>query len=343
MKVHTPIYVINLKRNPERKIFIQRQLDTLNLNYQFVEAVDKYDLQSQEYRTHIAQSLGIDKFNLEYKCSETVHTSKGYKGYKNAILGRAACLLSHIKTFNLILKNNADTACVLEDDALLLPTFPVSLTAATGLSWDLLMLSSHSRTIRGTLEKHNDIYKRIMKSHNCVVLIRRGTKTPPAHKYIIELLGFPTHLYPNQSEAIMKILSEFNSMYESIIELYNPRRHLVWLLFYSAAPEAFVSYRRLREYTTCQLGGLPVKHSQQRLDNYHCIAEPAEQHASAMGYLLNRSAVKAWKRAAIGKNILGIDDIPWHLHRNNKVRLRFVSPPCVRASYTYLKYSSHFR
>ena len=41
-----PIYIISLKRTPERRLYMQRQLDALNLNYQFVEAIDKYDLYS---------------------------------------------------------------------------------------------------------------------------------------------------------------------------------------------------------------------------------------------------------------------------------------------------------
>ena len=125
MKISVPIYVINLKRNPERRLFIQRQLDALNLNYQFVDAVDKFDLESSEYRARISRILGIDEANLRYKYS------KFDKKYRLKGLGHIACLLSHIKTYNLILENNDDIACILEDDAVLLPTFPAILSATS--------------------------------------------------------------------------------------------------------------------------------------------------------------------------------------------------------------------
>ena len=88
-----PTYVINLKRNPERKLFIQRQLDAFNLNYQLVDAIDKYDLESPKYRFQTAQSLGMDESNLEYKYAQITQSSKGHKGYNSEGLGRLACLL----------------------------------------------------------------------------------------------------------------------------------------------------------------------------------------------------------------------------------------------------------
>ena len=38
-----PIYVISLRRTPERRLYMQRQLDSLGLKYQWIEAVDAYD------------------------------------------------------------------------------------------------------------------------------------------------------------------------------------------------------------------------------------------------------------------------------------------------------------
>ena len=61
MATSPPIYVINLKRNPERRLNIQRQLDALSLNYQFIDAIDKFDLQSSQYRSRISRMLGINK------------------------------------------------------------------------------------------------------------------------------------------------------------------------------------------------------------------------------------------------------------------------------------------
>ena len=105
--------------------------------------------------------------------------------------------------------------------------------------------------------------------------------------------------------------------------------------------EAFKFYKDLVIHTGCQLGGLPAKHSRQAINAHHCIAEPAEKPTSGMAYLVNQKTIKKWKSTATGDNILAIDLIPWHLHKNHRTNLRIVSPPCVVGSYQYQKHSTH--
>ena len=332
-----PIYVINLKRTPERRLSIQRQLDALDLHYQFVDAIDKFDLKSSQYRDKISHILGIDEANMEYKYSH----SKANKEQSCNKLGHLACLLSHIKTYNLILENNDDVAFILEDDATLLPTFPETLENISMLEWDILMFSSHSGTIRKALEKYNGIYRRLIKSYNYVLLMKsRARKTSYMHKHISELLGISPSLYPEQSKAVMKILENFSSEYKDMVKLSNCEKNLVWL-FYSIKSEAVKYYKDLIEYTVCQLGGLPVKHSRQVINTHHCIASPAERLTSGMAYLVNQSAVKKWRSTAIDSNISAIDSIPWHLYKDCQINLRIVSSPCVVGSYNYHKHSTH--
>ena len=130
-----PIYVISLKRTPERRLYIQRQLDALNLNYQFVDAIDKRDLKSPQYRAEIADLLGIDRTIVEKR-----NTHYFYDHF--------ACALSHVKVYNLMAKHNDSAACILEDDARIAADFPEILRATMKTSWDILMLSSQSKTIR---------------------------------------------------------------------------------------------------------------------------------------------------------------------------------------------------
>ena len=203
------------------------------------------------------------------------------------------------------------------------------------------MFSTHSRTIRRSLEKFNGMYRRIIKSYNHVVLVKsRAKKISYTHKHITKLLDIPPHLCPERSEAIMKILEDFKGRYKDIIKLYNAQQSLVWFLS-STTPGALKSYKDLLQYVGCKLGGLPVKHSWQPMTDHHCIVEPAERPTSGMAYLLNRSAVKKWKSTVADHNALAIDSIPWHLHRNHQAKLRLVSPPCVVSSYNYHKYSLH--
>ena len=336
MVTFPPIYVINLKRNPERRLHMQRQLDAFGLSYQFVDAIDKFDLKSSQYRDKISRILGIDEANMEYKYSH----SKANKEQSRNRLGHLACLLSHIKTYNLILENNDDVACILEDDATLLPTFPEVLENVSMLEWNILMFSSHSATICKTLEKYNGIYRRIIKSYDYVLLMKsRARETSYMHEHVSELLGISPSLCPEQSKAVIEILENFRSEYKNMVQRYNCRQNLVWFLS-SITSTAFKPYKDLIGYTGRQLGGLPSKPSRQAINPHHCIAEPAERPTSGMAYLVNQRSIKKWKATAIGRNMLAIDSIPWHLYRSHLADLRIVSPPCVVGSYKYQKYST---
>ena len=342
MKNFPTIYIINLKRTPERRLFIQRQLDAFGLNYQFVDAIDKYDLKSPEYRASVARSLGIDRANLEYKYSKLALKSKINEKRNSEGLGRIACLLSHVKTYNLIIENNDDTACVLEDDAVLLPTFPEVLTAASDFSWDVLMLSSHSRSIRKTLENHNGMYRCLMKinSYDYMVLARcRAEEKQDTHKRIAELFGFASQ-FPEQSKAIEEILKEFNDAYKNMVDLYNPMRHLVWLLS-PTKPTLINFYKELIGYIVNKLGAVPSKHHRQVIGSYHCIAKPAEKPALTTAYLINQIGAKEWRAKAVACNTLQIDGILWPIYMDLRICLRLVSLPCVITSHAYAKYSVH--
>ena len=110
---------------------MQRQLDALNLNYQFVEGVDKHELHSKEYRAAVAYQIGVDESTLEH-----LFESRNYD--------KLICQLSHLKVYNLMKKHKVPMACVLEDDGYLMPVFPKILAASQEAPWDILMLSHQS-------------------------------------------------------------------------------------------------------------------------------------------------------------------------------------------------------
>ena len=115
-----PIYVINLRRTPERRLHIQRQLDSLALNYQIIEAVDVHDFKDTELS-------GVDLTD-EYQP------------------GAMACLLSHVKIYDQIIQNNHQITCVLEDDAQLTPSFAgiLNYEELKKLDWGVLLLAHQS-------------------------------------------------------------------------------------------------------------------------------------------------------------------------------------------------------
>ena len=155
MNPSTPIYIINLSRTPERRLHIQRQLETLSLEYEFVDAIDKYELESKAYRMRIAQQLDIEESTLENKYAAIIdHTKTQENGS-----GQLANTLSHIKIYNLMVKKNVGWVCIREDDATLLPTFPAALKIAFGLECDMLLKEIILGKHRLSLVKHEQYIK----------------------------------------------------------------------------------------------------------------------------------------------------------------------------------------
>ena len=178
MVTFPPIYIINLKRTPERRLYMQRQIDTLGLEYKFADAIDKHELESTAHRIRIAQSLGIDKAFIENKYAGIADHAKNEqdKNWRNRKLGTLAIILSHIRIYDLMIKNGIDCACILEDDAKLLPIFPEVLKITPKLEWDILLLAHCSNKFSKILKKR---IKRIrIFNKNLLFLSRRSKKTP---------------------------------------------------------------------------------------------------------------------------------------------------------------------
>ena len=334
MKISIPIYVINLKRNPERRLFIQRQLDALNLNYQFVDAIDKYDLEFPKDRVQIAQSLSIDESILENKYNAVVE----HERQKNANFGPLACLLSHIKIYDLIIKNDIHTACILEDDVTLLPTFPEVLQTVAKLEWDILLFSNRSSSFSSYLIQQ----KRIKSIHifDNDLLFLSSKKKDCRMKSLLEEYGFSSRLYPKLPEIFEKVLQEYDTKYSEITKTLMPgNRRLSWVKH-----EQYIKYRTLRKAlnvcTFIQFGALPEKSSLDLITDHHCIAEPKHKPFSNMAYLVKQSVAMKWKHKALDKNPLAIDEIPWELYRDGQVKLRLITPPCATATYDYFVYSA---
>ena len=284
MKKQIPIYIISLSRTPERKLHIQRQLDAFGLEYSFVDVddIDKYQLESKTYRDRIAKSLGIDESVLEDKYTAVLdyvkiryekeeYEKQEYEKQKNANLGQIAIILSHIKIYDLIIKNDIDTACILEDDATLLPTFPEVLQTAAKLEWDILLLANQPSYFPIKLIRYKHIkrtrirdliqHKRIKRT--CIVdkdlLFVASRKRDRRIKRLLEEYGFHPRLYPKQSETIKKVIQEYDTRCLEIIKKFVPN-HLrpSWVKH-----EHYMKYIALRNilevYTTFQLGALPPK------------------------------------------------------------------------------------
>jgi len=354
-----PIYVINLKRNPERRLHIKRQLDVFGLEYQFIDVddIDKYELESKSGRTRVAQSLGIDALVLENKYNAILGNPKAryrdteYERHKNQHLGALATTLSHIKIYDLMVENNIAAACILEDDATLLPTFPKILNTATKLEWDILLLASQPSQFKNPLIwgthqydrlKRIYIFNKLLTSLNRCLFVYKRIENYDSEQQksritsILEEYGFDPSLYTKQAKIFTKILQEYDTKCDGIIAPANRRLFLMKLTHYLAYKELCIY---IKIYTQIRLGALPEKSSLKRISDDHYIAEPRNLPLSATGYLVKQSAAMKWKRRALTADRLVIDQIPWQLYKHQQVKLRLVTPPCATATYHYLIHS----
>ena len=131
-----PIYIISLRRTPERRLHIQRQLDAFKLKYQWIEAVDAYDFEESE--------------------SQVLNLENPYQADNTDRLSTLGCLLSHVKFYDQVIKNNHEIACVLEDDAQLLPSFPDVLNSEKlqNNKWGILFLAHQSGVVAKLLKSY---------------------------------------------------------------------------------------------------------------------------------------------------------------------------------------------
>ena len=358
-----PIYIINLKRNPERKLFMQRQLDALSLKYSFVDvdAIDKHEFKSKKYRRRIAELLGIDEVVLERKYRTTI-TAKN-RTHRIERRTNIAIMLSHIQIYNSMIKNDIPVACILEDDATLLPTFPEILRTATELEWDILLLASqptgidydriHLNYTKGMvfLQKmftkmfslgrkigipifNEDLLFISKKSENC----NAAKKQEHRLEYFLTEYGVNARLRPEQSEIFVKILQEYDTKYAELIKTTALDNR--WLSLIKIKRSL---YEHIKAHTIIQLGALPDKTSLELITKHHCIAKPRIQPLSTTAYMLKQSAAIKWKQEVLADNPSIIDQIPWQLYENEQVKLRITTPPCATATHRYLKYSTRRR
>lgn len=98
------VFVINLKRSPERRAFMKKQLDALGMDYEFIEATDGKELSDEEIKNIYDEEASLKFLRVPLT------------------RGEIGCAHSHIKTYQKIVNDNLDYALVLEDDSILEPS-----------------------------------------------------------------------------------------------------------------------------------------------------------------------------------------------------------------------------
>jgi glycosyl transferase family 25 len=94
------VFVVNLKRSPERFKLIKQQLDKQNIEFERFEAIDGATLENF-----------TDNFNVKKFAMESMH---------ELVPGEAGCSWSHINIWKKMQNENIEYALILEDDVVLM-------------------------------------------------------------------------------------------------------------------------------------------------------------------------------------------------------------------------------
>lgn len=220
-KLH--IFVVNLKRRPDRKQLIESRLSDLGIqNYEIIEAVDGYELPED--------LSGV----YDEQLSRHVHR----------LLKRTevACALSHINIAKKMIEDNIDYAVILEDDAELTVNFK-NFVRDFNLEpnrFDFLILGSFSSNqfFNGKLKTKEAPYKLIEKesiTYLDKVEFNIGNVTIHKTYYPSQKLDYVhgTHAYMLSNEGAKKLV---RINYPVKVEADN-----VWNYFYDTCETYFTN------------------------------------------------------------------------------------------------------
>ncbi len=113
--MHIPIYIVNLKRSPERKMQMQQKLDALGVLYTFVEGVDGKDKSVCDFIPEYNPTTRKQKFGRHLRPTEI------------------GCSLSHLKILQIAHDAGHDRILVMEDDIVFLKHFMPTLQIVSNL------------------------------------------------------------------------------------------------------------------------------------------------------------------------------------------------------------------
>ena len=132
--IKMPIYFINMDKNPERRHFMENQLQNVSNNYQRIRGFNGYS---------------INNIN-----SDTVDGITFYNDYDDLSKSEVGCTLSHLIAIKTSYERGDEMSLILEDDAVLslfnLINFDVVKNAPQ--DWEIIQLYYVNKEIIGNLE-----------------------------------------------------------------------------------------------------------------------------------------------------------------------------------------------
>lgn len=204
-KIYNAIYLINLKRRPDR---LKNFLDYYNVSDFKNETIVKFDaIDGSKLDIESISLSELAKAELQ-QLETTGFRTKHYQLTKGAI----GCYLSHVKIWENILKNNHDVALIFEDDAQVPPNLMEKMHEEIEYipnDWDIILFG-YLCTKCLDYEKYKEV-ERFMLTH-CYLIKKTA---------IIKIMNSNT-LFPI-TQQIDSLMSELSS----ILNIYTVKNKLV--------------------------------------------------------------------------------------------------------------------
>jgi len=166
-----PIFIVNLKKDTEKKQHMQRLCKKYNLDVEFVEAVYGKELSQEE----------IDEVYSEKGAIERIG--------RGLTRGEIGTILSHRSIYKKILDEEIALALILEDDIEFNKELLGTLTQLKSFedNWEIVLLGHHAGDSRKVATRYNVWYK---KKLNEKVTLRRPSEIGyGAYGYVVNLKG----------------------------------------------------------------------------------------------------------------------------------------------------------
>lgn len=171
MKTDVPIYVVNLRRDHEKKAHMDRVAQSLGAKFEFIDAVYGKDLSQSQVDEVYDSSLSRSAMGRELS------------------LGELGCALSHLSIYQRMVNEGIETALILEDDVDVSSDLNQVLNAVRNFpeDWEVMLLGYYSETATERVSMANFWGKSaITPSHRAVRLVEVAFGT---HGYMINLRG----------------------------------------------------------------------------------------------------------------------------------------------------------
>lgn len=121
-----PIWIVSLRRSAERRASVAACLVSLDLSFEFTDAVEGRDLSPAQILASCNPSEAVRLLG------------------RNLTLGEIGCSLSHLRLYRRLLDSSLEEVVILEDDVIVDPALPEILKSRDRLPgrWELLHLHS---------------------------------------------------------------------------------------------------------------------------------------------------------------------------------------------------------